>query len=289
MLAMQGIRKLEDSEMVALDTLTIIVSFMHMFSTTILISPVSRRPGLLFTTRSSELEAKLNVLKPKADFSDYVAPVNYLLEPGMACGALAALDDFILHETEAELGQLHQDIVKDSLQDLEKVYAETKSRLEEDEKKTTYIPLREESSPPNNPRAEKVASQGAKEKTRPAGSSVYKISPSSDTLPLIVTEPVQQFNVKATTASLFTTLFSKSKARGSVSWTDFALAMADLQFSVTPKGGSAFTFNPPTSMNSRPINLHRPHSSEIEGEILLIYASRLHKAYGWTADSFVVT
>lgn len=94
--------------------------------------------------------------------------------------------------------------------------------------------------------------------------------------------------MKATTASVFTTLFHRAEAQGSVSWTDFESAMADVGFSVTPKGGSVFTFNPPASMDTRPITLHRPHVSEIEGYKLLIFSRRLYRAYGWTADSFVV-
>jgi hypothetical protein len=64
--------------------------------------------------------------------------------------------------------------------------------------------------------------------------------------------------------------------------------MADLGFSVMPKGGSVFTFNAPASMESRPITLHRPHVFEIEGYKLLIIARRLQRVYGWSAKSFVV-
>lgn len=64
--------------------------------------------------------------------------------------------------------------------------------------------------------------------------------------------------------------------------------MEDLGFSVTPKGGSIFTFNPPESLNTRPITFHRPHVSEIEGHKLLVFKRRLERAYQWTEDSFVV-
>jgi hypothetical protein len=117
---------------------------------------------------------------------------------------------------------------------------------------------------------------------------VYTISPPLATPEVVITEPEQQFQVKAATASVVTTLFSRSEAHGSVAWTSFEAAMADLGFSVTPKGGSIFTFNPPASMNSRPITLHRPHVSEIEGTKLVIIARRLQRVYGWSARSFVV-
>jgi hypothetical protein len=279
-------KKLDEAEAAALGDLAIIVSFMHTTSTAISMAPLSRKSGLLFTARAKELHDELANLKPKADFGDYLIPIDNLLEPQMATRALAALDDFIIQGTGARLGSLYEDIVQDSLKDLEKLYARAKARLEKADKATTYVPLPLESSPSGDAR---LAYRRAKEKTRPAGSSVYTITAPPETPQIIITEPPQQFKVKASTASVFTTLFDKSEARGSVSWANFESAMADLEFSVTPKGGSIFTLNPPASMNSTPMTLHRPHASEIEGYRLLYIASRLQRTYGWTSDSFVVT
>jgi hypothetical protein len=64
--------------------------------------------------------------------------------------------------------------------------------------------------------------------------------------------------------------------------------MADLGFSVMPKGGSIFEFNPPASMDKRPITLHRPHVSDFEGYKILILSRGLEWACGWTSNSFVV-
>lgn len=100
--------------------------------------------------------------------------------------------------------------------------------------------------------------------------------------------PAPRLKVKASTASVFHTLFSKSEARGSVSWADFAAAMADLGFSVTPKYGSVFTFNPPESMGVPSVTLHHPHASEIEGYKLRMFSGRLRKRYGWSAETFDV-
>lgn len=94
--------------------------------------------------------------------------------------------------------------------------------------------------------------------------------------------------VKASVAAVFDSLFATSDARGSVPWTDFAAAMAELGFSVTPKGGSIFTFHPPASMSARSITLHRPHASDIEGWKLLYFARRLSRTYGWDGETFVV-
>jgi hypothetical protein len=276
-------KKLAEPEMEALGDLAIIVSFMRMTSTAIPMTPVSRKSGLLFTARVAELEAELNGLKPKADFGDFVIPMDNLLEPQVSTGALSALDEFIIRETGAKLGSLYEDVVQDSLKDLEIKYAEAKARLDKAGKQTTYVPLPEDLTPSSSAR---VADRSAKEKTRPSG-SVYTITAPPETPQIIVTEPAQQFTVKVTTVALFSTLFSRSEARDSIPWRDLESAMADLGFSVTPKGGSVFEFIPPASMNTRPITLHRPHSSDIEGYKVCIVRQRLERVYGWTTESFV--
>ena len=278
-------KKLAEPEMEALGDLAIIVSFMHMTSTAISMAPISRKSGLLFTAQVAALEAELNNLKPKADFGDHVIPMDNLLEPQATVGALAALDEFIMQETGAKLGSLYEDVVQDSLSGLEILYAEAKARQEKADKQTTFVPLPTEPSPSSSA---KIADRRAKEKTRPIG-SVYTITAPPETPQIVVTEPAQQFKVKAATAALFSKLFLKSEARGSIPWRGFKSAMADLGFSVTPKGGSIFEFNPPASMSiTRPITLHRPHLSDIEGHTMCIFARRLERVYGWRAETFLV-
>jgi hypothetical protein len=278
-------KRLTDPEVTALGDLAIIASFMYATSTAFTMAPVSRKSGVLFTARSTELETELNSVKLTADFGDYLVPMDNLLEPQVAGNALVALDEFVAKETGARLGLLYEDTVQDALQDLEQKYLDTKARQDKSDK-STYVPLPE--GPPSTGDA-RIAQRLAKEKTRPAGSSVYTISPPPETPQVVITEPEQEFKVKAATAAVFTALFSRSEAHGSVSWTSFEAAMADLGFSVTPKGGSVFTFNPPASMETRPITLHRPHVSEIEGYKLLILARRLQRVYGWSSRSFVIT
>lgn len=89
--------------MIALGDIAIIVSFMHMTSTAMSMAPLSRKSGLLFTARSKELETELNKVRAKADFGDYLIPLDNLLEPDMAAGALAALDDYVQKETGARI------------------------------------------------------------------------------------------------------------------------------------------------------------------------------------------
>lgn len=125
--------------------------------------------------------------------------------------------------------------MQDSLQDLEEMYTKAKSRLEKENQKTTYVPLPTETPTTDDAR---LAARKEKQKTRPAGSPVYAITAPPEAPAIVITEPPPTFKVNATTAVLFTTLFSKTQARGSLSWVDFESAMADLGFSITPKGGS---------------------------------------------------
>jgi hypothetical protein len=273
-------QKLDHVEMEALGDLAIVLSFKHVTSTAIPMTPVSQKSG--FTARAAALEAELNSFKPKAKFGAFVVPYNHLLEPQIATDALAALDDLVMKETGARFGSLFENLVHDSLGDLEMIYTKAKTKVEIADKQTTYVPLPKKPSPPRDTR---LTDSTAKEKTRPAD-SVYAITLPPETPQVVNTEPIQQYQVKTSTAALFNLLFSKSEARGSISWTDFESAMADLGFSITPTGGSIFTFNPPASMNTRPITLHRPHTSDIEGHLVFIFARRLQRAYGWTAESF---
>lgn len=95
--------------------------------------------------------------------------------------------------------------------------------------------------------------------------------------------------IKASTAEVFSTLFSKSDSRGTVSWAAFKAAMADLGFSVLPKFGSVFTFSPPESLKAKKaLTLHQPHKSNIEGWLVPIFARRLNRVCGWDEDTFVV-
>lgn len=279
-------QKLSDPEMAALGELVIIVTFIYNMSTTIPMVPASSKSGLLFTARSKEMEAKLSKLKAQADFGDSLSKTDDFLEPQTASDALNALDDFILKETEAAtLGSLYDGTVQDSLRDLEEMYTQAKGKKDKADKETTYVPL--PTDPPSSVDLQPTP-QKTKEKTRPANSPVQTIAAPPEIPPPAPIEPPQRFTVKSSTSSFFANLFCKSKARGSAAWADFESAMADLGFSMTPRWGSMYHFTPPTSMNSTPITLHRPHASEVEGYQLLYLAGRLGRKYDWNAETFVV-
>jgi hypothetical protein len=279
-----------EGEVDALGDLAVIVVFIQSLSTTIPMPAFNRKKGQQFVAGTVELEAELNQIKPELDLGDFAIPIDNLLEPGVADAALKAFNAFIIEKTGTKLGFLYQDLIDDcikSLQDQLKAQDQLKTDVESNAK-SEYIPFPPE--PPKAPEA-RVQERRDKEKTRPAQSCVYEISSSADSKAIAATQvpppPPEPLKVKSATAKVFSALFDKSESRGSVPWISFEAALAELGFSVMPKFGSVFTFFPPPSLvTQQPLTLHRPHQSRIEGYLLLIYARRLNRLYGWGEGTF---
>ncbi|KAI0534267.1 hypothetical protein GGR58DRAFT_65873 [Xylaria digitata] len=281
---------LKSGEIEALGDQAVIVAFIQSLSSTLSLSAFNRKRGQQFTTGAAELEEELNQIKPEIDLSDFVVPIDNLLEPGVAEAALKAFDEFIIKKTGTKLGLLYLDLINDCIAGLYEQLALTQgeaTKKTDKETKSEYIPF-----PPEPPKAPEVRVQERrqKEKTRPAHSSVYEIS-SADLEAVATTQapppPPEPLKVKASTAEVFSTLFGKAESRGSVPWANFESALAELGFSVIPKFGSVFTFFPPDTMGTqKPLTLHRPHKSRIEGHLLLVFARRLNRHYGWAEGTF---
>lgn len=282
------LQRLTEYQVHALGDLAIIVSFMHTLSTSLAMVAGSKKLGLLFTGRTAEMDTELAQYKAEADFGDHLVPTDNLLEPGAASNALQALDEFMNDKAGTSLGLLYADLLHDCLNDVENKFSDIKLRLEKAKQhEQPYVPpLMKEPKPASF----RVEQRREKAKTRPADEAkAYDITAIAPSQLEIAVEPVPRLKVKSSTASVFDAIFTKGQARGSVSWVEFAAAMADLGFSVTPKYGSVFTFHPPESMGAtRSLTLHRPHASEIEGHVLLIFSRRLHRTYNWTAETFEV-
>lgn len=277
---------LQEREFKAFGDLAVVVAFMQDLSPGVSLPPLSRNKGQLFVSRTKQLEIELGGLKTELDLTDFVAPIDNLLEPGMADKALNAMDQFIINKAGSKLGFLYQDLVNDCCSDLEKQLEQIKTKAEQT--KAGFVPLPQEVAQSSGTLVEQ---RRQKEKTRPVHSSVYEIAPTTLTKQdLEETEPQSaKIKAKASTAEVFSTLFSKSESRGAVSWIAFEAAMADLGFSVIPKFGSVYTFSPPESMDAkRSLTLHRPHKSNIEGWLVPIYARRLKRVYGWDEETFEV-
>lgn len=95
--------------------------------------------------------------------------------------------------------------------------------------------------------------------------------------------------VTPNTMGTMTALFSRSQSLGAIPWTSFESAMADLGFSILPRGGSVYTYTPPSSLpKAAQITIHRPHGAKLEGYRLQRLAHRLRTKYSWTTESFKI-
>ncbi|KAL4788954.1 hypothetical protein BDV19DRAFT_383502 [Aspergillus venezuelensis] len=189
------------------------------------------------------------------DLGEFVVPFDNLLKAGMSNGTLTTLDQSHVEKTGTELGFLYQGLNEDCLACIWNQYYELKATV-------AAVP-------------------------DASYSSKYSILPVLTTTEPESAEAVQVFKVKPATFQVFTTLFSGKQSRGSIVWTAFEAAMADLQFSVTLNMGLVITFYLPKNLPSqRPLTLHRPHQARLEGHQLLFIASRLKRAFGWGRELF---
>ncbi|KAF4628592.1 hypothetical protein G7Y89_g9563 [Cudoniella acicularis] len=236
-----------------------------------------------FVSGSKQLATELDPLKQEVDLTNFAIPIDNLKEPGMADGALNTLDQFIVDKTGAKMGSLYQDFIESCITNLQERFQQQKAKSE----KHAATPLPAIIKTPSL--EVRVQQRRQKEKTRPAHLCIYDIAPTAKVLPRPETmEKALVFKAKQDIFDTFSTLFSKSDSRGSISWVAFEAAMADLKFSVMPKFGSVFIFFPPKDMGVDSSTVHRPHMSRIEGHLLLSFASRLKRAYGWGENSFEV-
>ncbi|PTB36873.1 hypothetical protein M441DRAFT_61593 [Trichoderma asperellum CBS 433.97] len=271
---------LQEREIDALGDLIVITAFIQDVSPVISMPALSRKKGQMFVSRSQELDVELNKLRGEIDLREFAVPIDNLLEPGMTNGALTKLDQFVVSKTGSKMGFLYQDLMEDCLADLENQYRATKAKLEK--KEDIPLPI---AAPQST--GEKVEQRKVKEKTRPCQSTIFEILQAPEVPKEEPVESTQVFKVSQPVSQVFSTLFNKSEARGSISWGAFESAMAELGFSVVPKYGSVYTFSPPDSMNvKKSFTVHRPHKSRIEGYLIPIFARRLKRTYGWSEGTF---
>jgi hypothetical protein len=275
---------MEEREFDCFSDLAAIASFVQSLSVLLSLPSATLKKGQIYGSKSKDLAVELNSLKSEVDLSAFAVPIDNLLEPGMASGALNTLEKFIVEKTGTKMGFLYQDLVQSCVLEVLDYYAQKKINIDKQTKVEVPSPLMEAATP-----EVRIQQRRQKDKTRPAHSSVYDIvSPETTSQPEI-TEPAQVFKVKQATFDVFLTLFSRSQSRGSITWTAFEAAMAYLRFSVMPTTGSVLTFFPPKDMPvEKSFTFHRPHQSQVEGSKLLYLAARLKRVYGWGEQSFEV-
>jgi hypothetical protein len=278
--------KLSEHEFETLGDLAIIITFIQSLSSIEQMPVANHKKSQPFVGGYAALGNEVTQLKEGLDLGNFVIPIDNLLEPGMAEGALTTLDRYINEKTGTKLGFLYQDLVEDCVTNLHQ--QQEKQKAKTGAAKAEYITP----TAPETPESQ-VQQRREKEKTRPASSLVYEITPNTDPEPSEIEQSAgskQTFDVKAATAEVFSSLLSHSStARAPVKWDAFTAAMTDLGFSLIPKYGSVYTFCPPTSMEvQKSLTLHRPHGQNIERWRLLMCARRLRRVYGWDESTFAV-
>ncbi|KAH9229407.1 hypothetical protein K456DRAFT_40284 [Colletotrichum gloeosporioides 23] len=203
--------RLDERQADALFDLAVIVGFVQDLSSAVTVPSCSSKKGRAFVKRSRELEAELTSLKTEIDLRDYAVLIDNLLEPGMAEGALAALEEFVVANAAC----------------IDSAVVEPKEAMKSRRKEKSKTRPSQASTYELSPRHSVTAEQP-------------QLSASSETI-----------QVSASTADFFANLFSKSQARISTTWTSFETAMAELGFSVYPRYGSVYTFRPPHAVQSQ--------------------------------------
>lgn len=278
--------KLTEREADALSDLVVIVGFSQEVASLFPMPSFSHKKGNMFVSRSHDLEVELNGFKSQVDLSDFVVPIDHLLEPGMSQRALETLDRFVVDRAGTKIGLLYQDIIEECFCNLHTQYQQITENIRQKDR----IEVPPIAVPTQQPREKQLQERKEKEKTRPPHSAAYEIVPRPDfTSQEGPSLPPPTLKVRPSTVEVFSNLFAKSQSRGSINWDAFQAAMSDIGFSAMPKYGSVYTFFPPNSLQAkRAFTVHRPHKSRIEGYMILIFARRLKRLYGWDEGTFEV-
>ncbi|KAG5984342.1 hypothetical protein E4U55_005120 [Claviceps digitariae] len=282
--------KLHGTEVDGLADLAVIIAFIQDITAAMSLPPVSRKQGQTLTRKLQELDVRVTQLKPGFDVRDFAAPIDHLLEDGMAAGALKSLDEYFANALGATMGVAYQKLISECIDEVAERYQQVKTQTEQSNIKPPP-PFSSTAEPTGSSiRRQRTKKEKEKEKENGAEAAVFdEAKDASTTTP--VREEAQStpptLQVKTATAQVFRTIFRKSEARGAVSWDAFEAAMASLGFSVVPKFGSVITFLPTSVMHvKKPITIHRPHTAQIEGYRLLVIAKRLGRIYGWKEETF---
>lgn len=105
--------KIMGEEFNSLGDLAIIVTFFQSLSSVEPLPAINHKKEPLSMSKFSALENEIKQLKTGVDLGDFCIPIDNLLEPGMASGALTALDEYLLERTGTKLGFLYEDLMED--------------------------------------------------------------------------------------------------------------------------------------------------------------------------------
>lgn len=180
----------------------------------------------IYSQTSKDLSSEIDGLKTALDLSEYVIPIDNLLEPGVASSALQKLEHFIVEKTGTRIGLLYEDLIDSCISEVllrcEQVKTEEQTNIKASDAalSSRIIPALED----------KIKQRKQKEKTRPPHSSAYDIIAPAGDAGIVAGETPEPIKVKQSSHDVFATLFTKGYSRGSINWTAFKAAMVDIGF-----------------------------------------------------------
>ena len=284
--------RLEEREFESLSKLAVVVEFVNDLSITMRLPPMSNKKGQKFLTGARVLEDKLTEIKTKIDLRNFAAPIDSLLNPEMAAKALQALNQAVIAETGGKMEELYQNLIQECCAALQP----SAKPVHPEESPAVDTTWPQEPSLQKSERIDVTPDEPkTKLKTR-ADSKSIRNEPSpidlsaSTALAPAQSAPAYPLPVSRSTLAVFTSLFwpTSPKSRGSITWASFEQAMVELKFSVLPKYGSVYKFEPTDHQIARKaVTVHRPHKSRIEGHQVPILARKLNGIFGWDQGTFV--
>lgn len=273
----------------ALHGLATIVGLYKHLKLLVQLPPKCNRKGQRYINQLTQMKTEVDAIKESLDLSELVVPPEHLRCPKVTESALAKVDEVIEDYTGTQLSKLYEEINDDCFLQLRRVAGEKLAQEQRAKEIIASSPLHSTGDPVKSIQIEERSPKIKRRPVQPQASLTGRKTVSKEPLisPTGEPEPIELFNVKAESYDVFRTLLSRAEPRGSLAWSAFIGAMADLGFSVHHKYGSVVSFEPPRCLSyMKAFTFHRPHGSHIEGFRLLWLSRRVRRVYHWTIGCF---
>ncbi|KAH7353912.1 hypothetical protein B0T11DRAFT_312366 [Plectosphaerella cucumerina] len=227
-------------------------------------------------TAIEAVDLELDGAKDSLRLAEFTVPREKIARPESAAGALRRLDKDLGQAWQGGIASRYSTATSRCVDELEAIPDDMPtgtSVVTADAKVSRKGSDEDESTTPQPEKHPKI-------KTRPAQPpSTTQTEMRRDDEDIVMKDKASaEMLVTTNTMGTMTALFSR-----------FESAMADLGFSILPRGGSVYTYTPPSSFSKAgQTTIHRPHGAKLERYRLQRLAHRLRTRYGWTTQSFKV-
>ncbi|KAI4734885.1 hypothetical protein E4T50_14587 [Aureobasidium sp. EXF-12298] len=154
---------------------------------------------------------------------------------------------------------------------------------------STYLQLRGSHRRQSSIQQATSATRESKDSNTPTASGLNDARTDSTAT---ATPEKSSFTVDKRAKKTFSVLFytpSLNDTPGDTTWTEFVHAMLSVGFVVEKLYAAIWHFTPPKSVPGESIQFHAPHAGDkIRYHVARLFGRRLHRAYGWSENMFVV-